>query len=446
MVFVRKIKLSIILSRGKLLYKYFWTICFGLFALDISAQKIIPFAIVDKNIDGKLDDWESLPFNIKSNVSKRYKNENQAALEWNEEFLYVCFDVKDKLLCSNENGNNNPRLYFNDAVEIYMDAKNDSDKSMDKNDYQFLVSITGDKVIFKGDKHLINEGYVVPKEFDNNDILINSATSYKGTINQMNDKDEGYTVEASIPWSTVGLVPSKGMIIKLDLCVDDIDTFTNVRAIPDTIHPKSMNFINLSGKNEFGFPKDWTVFKLDGQPSIFQKMRRLISVYFLVFSALLLAVISIFAFVILRQYRRLKFYQSFPRKADTNEVLYSRESKVNVEETAVKSSKALNEIIEKIRLYILTNIKEEIAMEDLSKEANLGVRQLQRLFKIELGITPMQYLNILKLEEAAKLLIDTNQTVAEIAYCFAYNDPSYFGSVFKKYFGMTPLEYRKKYT
>jgi AraC-like DNA-binding protein len=429
--------------RCTLFSKYYFAVVILLLASAASAQKTLPFATIDKKIDGRLDDWQVLPLDIESSVSIRYRNQNHAAIEWNEEFLFVCFDVKDKLLCANESGDTNPRLYFNDAIEIYLDAKNDSDKRMDKNDYQFLISITGDKVIFKGDKHLIQEGYAVPKEFDNNDILINSATLYHGTINQMNDKDEGYTIEAAIPWSTVGLIPSKGMIIKLDLCVDDIDTFTNVRVIPDTIHPLSMNFVNLSGKTEFGFPGDWTLFRLDGQPSMVQKMRRMISAHFILFFAMLFVIVSMFAFIIIRQYIRIEFYKNFPRKADTDEVLYHTESKINIETDVVRQIKPLHETIEKLRIYIIANIKEDIAIEELSKAANLGVRQLQRLFKSELNITPVQYLNILKLEEAAIMLKDTNQTVSEIAYHFGYNDPSYFGSVFKKYFGMTPVEYRK---
>jgi AraC-like DNA-binding protein len=406
------------------------------------SQLHIPYATTDKSIDGVLDDWQAMPIEIKSNVLPRYRNENRAAVEWDEEFLYVCFDIKDKLLCANESGDSNPRLYFNDAVEIYLDAKNDSGMVMDKNDYQFLVAITGDKVIFEGDKHLIQEGYLVPKDFDNNNIIIKSGVSFHGTINQMNDTDVGYSIEAAIPWTTVGLVPSKDMYMRLDLCVDDIDTFTNIVAIPDTVHPLSMNFVNLSGKTEFGFPQDWTVFRLEGEPSTIQQIRKYISSHFMLFVSLLTLIVAAFTFIILRQYRKLKFYKNFPRKVDTDEVLHvsSNESEPVSEASATKP---LHETIEKTRHYIIANIDNDLNMEDLSKAANIGIRQLQRLFKSEIGITPVQYINILKLEEAGLLLKTTNMTVAEIAYKLSFNDPSYFGSVFKKYYGMTPLEYRK---
>ena len=49
----------------------------------------------------------------------------------------------------NEKGNDNPKLYFSDAFEIYIDSKADSEQSMDLNDYQFLISISGDKTILK---------------------------------------------------------------------------------------------------------------------------------------------------------------------------------------------------------------------------------------------------------------------------------------------------------
>lgn len=433
------------LSGGKntisVLPNFIWLMALLLMEVPAFSQLHIPYAKSDKTIDGVLDDWQTIPIEIKSKVSPKYRNLNHAALEWDEEYLYICFDVKDKLLCANESGDSNPRLYFNDAIEIYLDAKNDSGKVMDKNDYQFLVAITGDKVIFEGDKHLMQEGYVVPKDFDNNNIIIKSGVSFRGTINQMNDTDEGYSIETAIPWTTVGLTPSKDMYIRLDLCIDDIDTFTNVVAIPDTVHPLSMNFVNLSGKTEFGFPQDWTTFRLEGEPSTLQQIRKYISSHFVLFFGFLMAIVVAFTYIILRQYRKLKFYKNFPSKIDTDEVLYVNNESEPVSESTV--TKPLHETIEKTRLYILANIDNDLSMEDLSKAANIGIRQLQRLFKSEIGITPVQYINILKLEEAGQLLKTTNMTVAEIAYKFSFNDPSYFGSVFKKYYGMTPLEYRK---
>ena len=61
-----------------------------------------------------------------------------------------CLDVKDSRLCMNEKGNDNPKIvFFGMPFEIYIDSKADSEQSMDLNDYQFLISISGDKTILK---------------------------------------------------------------------------------------------------------------------------------------------------------------------------------------------------------------------------------------------------------------------------------------------------------
>ena len=64
------------------------------------------------------------------------------------------------------------------------------------------------------------------------------------------------------------------------------------------------------------------------------------------------------------------------------------------------------------------------------------------IFKKETGVTIWDYLIRIRMEEAKKMLLETAQKTYEISEKIGYDDPSYFGRLFKKYTGFTPVEYR----
>lgn len=70
---------------------------------------------------------------------------------------------------------------------------------------------------------------------------------------------------------------------------------------------------------------------------------------------------------------------------------------------------------------------------------------LIKLFKEQTGYTIVEYKNKKRMELAAKSLRETDQKVIDIAYDLHYDSLSYFLSSFKKEFGVTPKEYRKKH-
>ena len=68
---------------------------------------------------------------------------------------------------------------------------------------------------------------------------------------------------------------------------------------------------------------------------------------------------------------------------------------------------------------------------------------ISHLFKKRSGMTINEYCNNLKLEDARKLLLNTNYSITEIAYDSGFNDISYFIRLFKKKFGVTPFNFKK---
>ena len=104
-----------------------------------------------------------------------------------------------------------------------------------------------------------------------------------------------------------------------------------------------------------------------------------------------------------------------------------------------QSSDSLNSIIE----YIEKNISENITIEKLAKIANYHPNYFIRIFKSNIGISPIQYINRIRLEKAKKLIMQSNMTIGEIASSVGINDVSHFSKSFKNYTGFTPSEFKK---
>ena len=95
--------------------------------------------------------------------------------------------------------------------------------------------------------------------------------------------------------------------------------------------------------------------------------------------------------------------------------------------------------------YINEHYKDEIAVKALANLANMSESNFYSVFKKQMGISPIAYLNNYRLSVAADRLTDTSDTVSEISYSVGINDPLYFSKLFKKTYGMAPKEYRFTY-
>jgi transcriptional regulator GlxA family with amidase domain len=84
-------------------------------------------------------------------------------------------------------------------------------------------------------------------------------------------------------------------------------------------------------------------------------------------------------------------------------------------------------------------------IEEMIKDIPSSRRNIVRRFKQVTGITPIEYLQQIRIEAAKKLLEQTNQQMTEVIFNSGYNDPKAFRKVFRKTVGMTPSEYRDKF-
>lgn len=93
--------------------------------------------------------------------------------------------------------------------------------------------------------------------------------------------------------------------------------------------------------------------------------------------------------------------------------------------------------------YLAANIEKPLQRADAARAASLSEPRLAELFREQVGLTPMQYLEQRRMARAMQLLEGTAMPVAEVAAMVGYADPDYFGARFRRRTGRTPLAYRR---
>ncbi|XID93813.1 response regulator [Paenibacillaceae bacterium WGS1546] len=101
--------------------------------------------------------------------------------------------------------------------------------------------------------------------------------------------------------------------------------------------------------------------------------------------------------------------------------------------------------IETVRRYIEQNYNENISLLSLSERFHFSPRYLAKMFKEQFQTTIISNLTELRVEKAKSLLIHSEAPVSEVAGLIGYEDENYFGKVFKKQTGLSPMQYRKQY-
>lgn len=143
--------------------------------------------------------------------------------------------------------------------------------------------------------------------------------------------------------------------------------------------------------------------------------------------------------------------RSTPDKIDnllalTKTVLLLLSNQDTVSLAAVSSAYKMGDVpaeFLKILYYINNNLTESITLESLCKEFYLSKVSLCKKFKEVMHCSIMDYVNGLRLNKAKSLLRETNMSMEDIAVECGYSSANYFGLVFKRDMGISPLNYRK---
>jgi transcriptional regulator GlxA family with amidase domain len=105
-----------------------------------------------------------------------------------------------------------------------------------------------------------------------------------------------------------------------------------------------------------------------------------------------------------------------------------------------------DKMVKEAQSYIENNLSEKISMEHLSSRFAVGRRNFDRRFIKATGNTPLEYLQRVKIESAKRAFETGRKTINEVMYEVGYSDVKAFRDVFRKITGMSPLEYKHKYS
>ncbi|MFQ9798925.1 MAG: helix-turn-helix transcriptional regulator [Clostridia bacterium] len=99
-------------------------------------------------------------------------------------------------------------------------------------------------------------------------------------------------------------------------------------------------------------------------------------------------------------------------------------------------------LVNQALLYLSQYYAQNIRVDEVAHSLNVSYRHLARIFKSVTGQTVIQKLNAIRLEEARRLLAETNMPVGEIGKQVGFTNEYYFSAIFKQVIATTPTQYR----
>jgi AraC-like DNA-binding protein len=173
-------------------------------------------------------------------------------------------------------------------------------------------------------------------------------------------------------------------------------------------------------------------------------------------------------FLFLEQLRKNVRWQSVPvlvmsgkllseedvRRLDYAHVVFQSKQMLGPEETISKFrglfdekthlAQATSALVKRALAYIHQNYALPLSREEIARAVGVSERYLSEIFKQEMGISPWDVLNRLRIQRACELLKTSDTSITEIAFQVGFSDSSYFGRVFSKQMGLSPKTYRQK--
>lgn len=98
-----------------------------------------------------------------------------------------------------------------------------------------------------------------------------------------------------------------------------------------------------------------------------------------------------------------------------------------------------------LRQYIAAHLGQPLSLLDLAEQMHVSDRQLARIFKTELGMTPAAYLEAARVEAARQQLEATDTPLARVAHTCGFNTTDTLQRAFRRTLGITPTEYRNRF-
>jgi two-component system response regulator YesN len=103
-------------------------------------------------------------------------------------------------------------------------------------------------------------------------------------------------------------------------------------------------------------------------------------------------------------------------------------------------------LVKKIQIFVQKHLVEDVSLQKIAAHMYMHPVHVSRIYKLEAGENLSDYVFRLKMEKAAIMLTNSSLKNYEVAVQLGYQNPNYFIKVFKKYYSLTPQEFRSKLT
>lgn len=110
-----------------------------------------------------------------------------------------------------------------------------------------------------------------------------------------------------------------------------------------------------------------------------------------------------------------------------------------------RGPRAADELVARCQLWAASNYRVESPVAQMMALSGLPERTFKRRFTQATGMTPLEYVHTVRLEEAKQMLESTDLPVEEVALEVGYQDASFFGRLFRRKVALTPAQYRKRF-
>ena len=98
-----------------------------------------------------------------------------------------------------------------------------------------------------------------------------------------------------------------------------------------------------------------------------------------------------------------------------------------------------------VRSFMENHLSEDLSLDDLSAHMHYNSVYFSQKFKDKIGISPIKYLVLLRIKNAARLLLTSSLSISEIGHMSGFQSIYYFRTFFGKYTGLSPDDFRQKY-
>jgi AraC-like DNA-binding protein len=281
-------------------------------------------------------------------------------------------------------------IHIEDDIELFFDPDHNHNHILSGHDMYYLFAAAGMV------KRVVNDSGHYTYSLTSPVV---SKVHVQGTLNREDDTDTGYVLEVAFPLDDLGIRPGPGLTMGFEIKNGDRDYEKG-----EYFHS---SWTGNPGSN-LGNPSEWGNLRF---------MRKRSSSLFWIMVIILVALTG--ALLVLARRGARTFRQSSLKRPIKQEILNAQ-------------------------TYISENYHDpDLNREKVASHVNLSPSHFSSLFKKECGLSFIDYLNNYRIEQAEKLLKETDRNISQITYDVGFSSLGYFGKIFKKVKKISPKDLRK---